>query len=534
MSEVSNYSWATGYDFLRSRAKYLDLLDLISPAKNDNKNTSPYQLNAVYQDGTEGLYSQGFFSAEARTGQWQLGLEGQYLGSPDKGEGGESSNALGVSAEHKITSSLSFRAGIKRVQQNITAFGDGEELSSESISRGGADLEIKSDQGIVKQVAISDISLGSGGLPLPTALDVILGKEIKVGKNVDVDVTGRYNHLFFNDRNKYELSAKVNFEAASLKARVEATSLKFGLEYDPASKVFVPTFGGGVRTVNYGIGFSFSYDHRYLTPSIWTGATFFLGKNEAAPVTGLIEAKPEKQAGKIAPITDLTAKQGDQAGEINLTWTAPENVASYTVQYSTDTKFKTGIKESAKPWVTFAQSGNTENRVFAGLTPGTTYYIRVIPKDKNGNAAKPNKPVPAWASVAPAKIEEIKKPEPKPEPVIDTSEEDKKLLENTAVPFKAGLSDPKDPGVLASALSIIKEFHAKYPGKQITISIDRETVQRSNKAATLWQSNNLQGNRKAKTENELKKIEGLFNVTVSTSAQKGNSIRFKVKEEGIK
>ena len=392
MSEVSNYSWVTGYDFLRSRAKYLDLLDLISPAKNDGKNVPPYQLNAVYQGGTEGLYNQGFFSAEARTGQWQLGLEGQYMGSPDKGEGGESGNALGCSAEYKFNIPLSLRAGLKSVQQKITAFGGGNDLCSESTSGLSADLELKSSRGIVRQLSIENISLGSGNPLLPTTFNVVLGKKI-----MGVDVTGCYSHLFFNERNKLELTAKVDLEAESLNARIEATSLKFGLGYDPDSKVFVPTLGGGVRTENCGIGVSFSYDYRSQAPSVWTGATFFFGKNKTAPIADLkVEPGDQASKNKMAPIADLKAEPGAQAGEIKLTWTAPENADSYTVGDSTDAKFKEGINIYAQSWKP-KQSGETEKEVINGLTPGTTYYIMVVPKDRNGNAAKKNKIVHAWA-----------------------------------------------------------------------------------------------------------------------------------------
>ncbi|MCA9926020.1 MAG: SBBP repeat-containing protein [Anaerolineales bacterium] len=92
-----------------------------------------------------------------------------------------------------------------------------------------------------------------------------------------------------------------------------------------------------------------------------------------------------------AAITDLQAGSGTEAGEINLTWTAPSNIDSnmnYQVRYAgseitTELSWTSATPASGVPAPTSA--GSLQNMTVSGLTPGQTYYFAVRVEYKTGS-----------------------------------------------------------------------------------------------------------------------------------------------------
>lgn len=92
-----------------------------------------------------------------------------------------------------------------------------------------------------------------------------------------------------------------------------------------------------------------------------------------------------------AAITDLQASPGVAAGELSLTWTAPENITadmSYLIKYADSPIINelgwasaTIVSESPTPDV----GGSPQNMVVKNLTPGQTYYFAIRVEYNNGN-----------------------------------------------------------------------------------------------------------------------------------------------------
>ncbi len=96
-------------------------------------------------------------------------------------------------------------------------------------------------------------------------------------------------------------------------------------------------------------------------------------------------------------ITTLSALTGDNGGEVKLTWSAPgddgwDNPISggkYGVKWSTYASFDWGgASDFNLEWSTSTSPGNSESKVVAGLTGGTTYYFRIWTADE----------IPNWSS----------------------------------------------------------------------------------------------------------------------------------------
>jgi len=109
-----------------------------------------------------------------------------------------------------------------------------------------------------------------------------------------------------------------------------------------------------------------------------------------------------------AQITNLSAITGDNAGEINLSWTATGEdgdngqALSYILKYSTnditnDTEFN-NADTYFQSWAP-KLSGQTETYTLEGLESGTTYFIAIKAVDDLGNKSELSNVPSAWAQI---------------------------------------------------------------------------------------------------------------------------------------
>lgn len=99
-----------------------------------------------------------------------------------------------------------------------------------------------------------------------------------------------------------------------------------------------------------------------------------------------------------AAITDLSATQGSNGGEINLSWTATGDDGNtgnitggkYRLDYSTDSAHSFVVTTYQIEFSSDIVQGQSQGRVVTGLTQGSTYFIRVYTADE----------VPNWSAVS--------------------------------------------------------------------------------------------------------------------------------------
>jgi hypothetical protein len=89
-------------------------------------------------------------------------------------------------------------------------------------------------------------------------------------------------------------------------------------------------------------------------------------------------------------VTNLSALTGANSGDINLSWTAPEEGDSglsggrYRVKYSSITS-DPNLFEYTIEWDTNTTTGVNERKIVTGLVPGATYWLAIWTKDTAGN-----------------------------------------------------------------------------------------------------------------------------------------------------